>query len=169
MLAISCDHQNTKNTSSQSEDSKIECSCYGCEGTYSGPEFIDDQDVAHQFSNKMCKAIGDELKKLYSEHKYVRVNFSQIEMSTEGMGSGHVIYKIMIPFENVNDPCEAFTSFDHVGGWNHAPALNERIKQLEGALLLNDTLYISDLKTTAEGLQEYWIQWRNKELQVDCH
>jgi len=29
-------------------------------------------------------------------------------------------------------------------------------------------LNISDLKTTREGLQEYWIQWKNKKTQSDC-
>jgi len=32
----------------------------------------------------------------------------------------------------------------------------------------NDSLNISDLLKTKEGLQEYWIQWRNKDIQSEC-
>ena len=32
----------------------------------------------------------------------------------------------------------------------------------------NHELYISDLKTTPEGLQEHWIQWKNKITQSMC-
>ena len=84
------------------------------------------------------------------------------------MGSGKVVYKLIIPFISVTEKCEAFTSFDHVGGWNHSPALTARKAQLEKILLPGEKLNISHLKTTPEGLQEYWIQWKNKKLQVDC-
>ena len=48
-------------------------------------------------------------------------------MSTKGMGSGNVIYKLSIPFVRVSEKCDAYTSFDHVGGWNHSPTLTERL------------------------------------------
>lgn len=84
------------------------------------------------------------------------------------MGSGKVSFNLIIPFIRVNNKCDAFTSFDHVGGWNHKPALKYRKNQLQKALLPNHLLNISDLKATPEGLQEYWIQWKNKDLQKDC-
>ncbi len=89
-------------------------------------------------------------------------------MSTVGMGSGNVTYTLKIPFVFVNEKCEAYTSFDHVGGWNHTPALNARKMQLSKVLLEGEELYISELKMTNEGLQEYWIQWKNKDLQTVC-
>lgn len=89
-------------------------------------------------------------------------------MITKGMGSGHVTYTLSIPFTPVQQKCDAYTSFDHVGGWNHAPALVSRKHQLGKALLKNGDLDISDLKTTPEGLQEYWIQWKNKITQSEC-
>ena len=89
-------------------------------------------------------------------------------MSTKGMGSGKVVFSLIIPFENVENQCDAYTSFDHVGGWDHKPALNSRKNQLQKALLPGHTLNISKLTTTPEGLQEYWIQWKNKDLQKDC-
>jgi hypothetical protein len=34
--------------------------------------------------------------------------------------------------------------------------------------MINHKLDISELKTTPEGLQEYWIQWKNKVTQAMC-
>lgn len=157
--------QETKNDSSSVF---IFCSDTVCTGTYTGPEFIGTSDVAHQLSNKMCDTVGDKLKELYAKGKFARVDFSEIKMSTPGMGSGNVIYTLSIPFKQVKNKCDAYTSFDHVGGWDHAPALESRKKQLKVALLKGEELNISELKTTPEGLQEYWIQWKNKIVQEDC-
>jgi hypothetical protein len=169
IIALYCFGCTTPNSEvTYSNESHIECSNNGCEGTYTGPEFINGSDVAHQFSNEISKEVGDKLKQLYADGKYSKVDFSNITMSTKGMGSGHVIYKLSISFERVSQKCDAYTSFDHVGGWNHSPALSSRKKQLQSALLKGDKLDISDLKTTPEGLQEYWIQWKNKEVQASC-
>ncbi|WP_282048701.1 hypothetical protein [Maribacter aquivivus] len=147
----------------------IQCDEKGCKGTYYGPEFINGSDVAHQFSNTMSHKVGDKLKECYNNGVYIKVDFSSIKMITLGMGSGTVTYKLLIPFISVTEPCDAFTSFDHVGGWNHAPSLATRKKELSNVLLPGDALHISDLKTTPEGLQEYWIQWRNKATQANCN
>jgi hypothetical protein len=150
------------------ESSGINCTDEFCSGEYNGPEFIDGADVAHQFSNTMSKAVGDQLKELYQDKTYSKVDFTKIEMTTKGMGSGQVLYKLYIPFQRVLEECEAYTSFDHVGGWNHSPALSARKTQLSKALLPGERLDISELKTTNEGLHEYWIQWKNKEVQSAC-
>ncbi|MFK8056589.1 MAG: hypothetical protein AB8F78_10755, partial [Saprospiraceae bacterium] len=144
----------------------IHCTDGGCKGTYTGPEFINRSDVAHQFSNKMSQAVGDKLKELYALGKFRKVAHPTIEMTTEGMGSGEVKYYLSIPFVEVEEACDAYTSFDHVGGWNHAPALAQRKQQLQKALLEGHKLDISNLKATPEGLQEYWIQWKNKVTQA---
>jgi hypothetical protein len=146
----------------------VNCSNDKCEGEYIGPEFIEGEDIAHQFSNTMSKAVGDQLKILYIVKLYSKVDFEKIQISTKGMGSGRVIYRLEIPFIRVANKCDAYTSFDHVGGWNHTPALVARKKQLQKALLPNESLDISTLKTTPEGLQEYWIQWKNNSIQKDC-
>jgi len=153
---------------SDRQTTRIQCSENGCEGTYQGAEFINGNDVAHQFSNKMSGAVGDKLKELFKKGKYSKVDFSAIEMSTLGMGSGEVVYKLAIPFISVANKCDAYTSFDHVGGWNHTPALEQRKNELKKVLMNNHLLDISDLITTPEGLKEYWIQWKNKNTQVDC-
>ena len=149
-------------------NNEITCTENGCSGQYQGAEFIDGSDVAHQFSNKMSHAVGDKLKELYNSNNYSKVDFKNIKMSTKGMGTGNVIYSLKIPFMKVDTKCEAYTSFDHVGGWNHSPALNSRKRQLNKALMPNHKLNISSIKTTPEGLQEYWIQWKNKVTQADC-
>lgn len=151
------------------KETTLTCDDTGCTGSYTGPEFMNGSDVAHQFSNTMCKKVGDQLKVLYSQGAYCQVNLDAIEMSTDGMGSGYVTYTLVIPFRRVKDKCEAYTSFDHVGGWNHKPALAARKAQLNSALMPGEKLVISALKTTPEGLQEYWIQWRNKITQADCN
>jgi hypothetical protein len=163
----SCSSHTSKNIQ-QEKSEKITASDFVCEGSYVGPEFIEGDDVAHQFSNEMSEKVGDQLKKLYKAGKFAKVDFEQIKMSTKGMGTGQVTYKLRIPLKRVKTKCEAFTSFDHCGGWNHPPAIELRIEQLSTILLPGDKLNISPLKTTPEGLQEYWIQWRNKEMQAEC-
>ncbi len=147
---------------------QISCSETQCTGFYKGPEFIGGDDVAHQLSNKISEAVGDKLKELYKSGAYTKVDFSTIKMITEGMGSGTVEYTVVIPLISVYARCEAYTSFDHVGGWNHSPALKSRKKQLSKVLLSGEKLAISNLKSTPEGLQEYWFQWKNKVTQLEC-
>ncbi len=146
----------------------ITCDDNGCAGQYTGAEFINGSDIAHQFSNKMSAQVGDKLKELFTKEHYVKVDMANINMTTEGMGTGKVVYYLKIPFTRVAKQCDAYTSFDHVGGWNHAPALNARKRQLQKALMPNHKLDISELKTTPEGLQEHWIQWKNKHTQAMC-
>ena len=146
----------------------IQCNDKGCFGKYEGLEFINGADIAHQLSNKMSNAVGDELKKQYQLNNYKKVDLASIKMSTIGMGTGIVTYTLSIPFIAVNSKCEAYTSFDHVGGWNHKPDLEKRKRELKSVSAYKQALNISDLKTTQEGLQEYWIQWKNKRIQSDC-
>ncbi len=165
---INCNNSEKKLANIVAQENGIKCSASGCEGFYEGPEFVNGSDIAHQFSNKMSHAVGDKLKELYYSEEYRKVDFSKISMTTRGMGSGHVKYKLSIPFISVSKKCDAYTSFDHVGGWNHSPALSQREQQLSVVLMEGHQLNISDLKTTPEGLQEYWIQWKNKNTQSEC-
>ncbi|SRX75930.1 hypothetical protein [Aequorivita antarctica] len=167
-LWLACKNSTENKTISSQKNNQITCTDITCQETYTGPEFTNGSDVAHQFSNKMSEKVGEQLKQLYNEEKYSKVDFQNIKMSTKGMGSGMVEYSLYIPFKSVEEPCKAYTSFDHVGGWNHTPALASRKAQLTTLLLEGESLEISELKTTPEGLQEYWIQWKSKELQSDC-
>jgi hypothetical protein len=152
----------------QVRKSHIVCTDNRCDGIYIGPEFISGSDIAHQFSNKICKSVGTKLKELYKAGKYCKVDFGKIRVTTDGMGTGNVTYKIAIPFIRVKEKCQAYTSFDHAGGWNHKPALHERKIHLKSILMRSEVLDISDLNQTKEGLQEYWIQWKDKKLQAEC-
>lgn len=166
---FSSSHLTSLSSIDQKQRSKISCNDEGCSGRYKGPEFINGDDVAHQFSNTMARAVGDALKESYREGNYAKVDFDNIQMTTKGMGSGKVTYVLSIPFVKVNAECDAYTSFDHVGGWNHTPALSRRKTELNKNLLDGEELNISKLKTTKEGLQEYWIQWKNKTTQAECN
>lgn len=167
-LLLNCKEPIKKKVSFEGNTNQITCTDRSCYGSYYGPEFIKGSDIAHQFSNKMSAAVGDNLKRLYDLNQYAMVDFSKIEMSTFGMGSGVVDYKLVIPIKSVKAKCDAYTSFDHVGGWNHTPELQKRKQQLRKALLDGEQLDISNLKTTKEGLQEYWIQWKHKSYQIAC-
>lgn len=168
-ICLSCNNSNeNKLISPPQKNNQITCADNNCNGFYTGPEFINGSDVAHQFSNKMAAKVGHQLKQLYKQEKYSKVDFQNIQMSTKGMGTGTVEYSLLIPFKPVEGACQAYTSFDHVGGWNHTPALEARKAQLLNLLLKGGKLDISELKTTPEGLQEYWIQWKNKEVQSEC-
>lgn len=168
LVCISCKNYKENLAITNQNDPLITCTDSHCSGTYNGAEFINKSDIAHQFSNTMSKIVGDKLKDLYAANKYVKVDFKNIEMSTIGMGSGQVAYYLFIPFKTVTTSCDAYTSFDHVGGWNHPPALQQRKTQLSLLLMKNEELNISTLKKTPEGLEEYWIQWKHKNLQKDC-
>ena len=148
-----------------------------CRGIYRGIEFDSKKrvngDIAHQYSNHMSKVVGDQLKKLYSEGKYSKVDFKRIEMSTKGMndGNNYVVYELIIPFVSVENKCDAMTSFDHCGGWGHAPAIEKRkagFYEKGETVMVGNILEISDLKTTKEGLQEYWLQWKHVDFQSEC-
>lgn len=147
---------------------ELYCNDSLCFGNYVGPEFIEGSDVAHQFSNKMCDTVGKVLKQLYKKKQYVKVNFDSIKMKTDGKGSGNVNFYLKIPFIKVGDSCSAYTSFDHCGGWRHTPALEMRKKELSKIVLPGEKLDISPMKRTKEGLLEYWIQWKNKDVQKNC-
>lgn len=169
LLASSTCISNVNKMDVQTLDShEIICTDSSCFGKYIGREFINGSDIAHQFSNKMAEAVGDKLKELYHTEKFSKVDFENIQMSTKGMGTGNVTYQLTIPFIRATNKCAAFTSFDHSGGWNHYPAIKKRKDRLSKVLLPGDSLNISELKTTSEGLQEFWIQWRNKDVQADC-
>lgn len=161
--------ENPKPISIESIDNNaIVCTDSVCSGAYVGDEFIEGDDIAHQFSNEMSHKVGDHLKALYASGKYSKVDLSNIKMTAEGMGSGLVTYRLSIPIIRVTEKCEAYTSFDHCGGWDHPPHLDSRVSKLKTALLKGERLDISNLKSTPEGLQEYWIQWKNKTVQAEC-
>lgn len=152
------------------------CNENGCTGKYIGVEFVNEEykqklgltgtDIAHNYSNLMCKYVGRKLKELYREGKFSKVVLNKIRISTKGMGDGkgHVEYIVSIPFKRVEKRSQAMTGFDHSGGWGHPPELAKRKYQLlhsKKRIVKNRKLYVSRLTQTPEGLKEYWIQWKH--------
>ena len=145
--------------------------------SYKGPEFImyngEMNDTAHRLSNLAAKITGLELKKLHKEGKFRKVDLNHIVMTTLGMDNKDTVhYTIKIPLIRVKKKCDAYTSFDHSGGWDHAPDLKRRLKDLknpERTTIFCKSLQVSKLFKTKENLQEYWIQWKNKALQENCY
>ena len=156
------------------------CTETGCKGTYSGPQFLksDSSDVAHKYSNTMSYYVGVKLKELYKQGIYVKVDLKNITMTAVPVQYGEnynpTKVTIDIPFIRVKNKCDAYTSFDHVGGWGHSSDLDleGRKSKLSTLLLPGETLDVSDLKIThkeeRKSLSEYWIQWKNKVTQSDC-
>ena len=153
------------------------CTDKGVSGVYKGVEFVDSKyanrlnltgkDIAHNYSNVICKYVGNHLKSLYRQKKYSKVDLKHVRLSTKGMGDGHdyVEYRIYLPIIRVSKR-DAMTGFDHSGGWGHQPDLKKRKKDLlKGKIVKNNKLYISPLYKTPEGLEEYWIQWQHTDLQ----
>lgn len=161
--------QAEQETESVAQIYSVTCSDSGCYGVYSGPEFdrskpIIEQDVAHRLSNEMAKCVGEELKRLYRQKKYVKVDLKNISMSTKDMdGLDDVVYEVNIPFIEVPNACDAFTAFDHRGGWGHSK--KERGVRKEFAKE-KDVRIIE--KSTEEGLQEFWLQYKHKDYLFDC-
>jgi hypothetical protein len=153
------------------------CTDESVSGVYKGVEFVDLEytrklnltgtDIAHNYSNLMCKYVGNHLKELYRKGTYSRVDLTRIRLTTEGMldGDDYVVYRLYIPLIRVSKSM-AMTGFDHCGGWGHAPNLVKRKKDLlNGKIVKHNKLYISPLYKTPEGLEEYWIQWQHTDLQ----
>jgi hypothetical protein len=179
LLLFSCtDTIEQKVTTANKSDVKPEkdlvlvCNDSFCKVNYSGPEFTIHKgeiiDTAHRMSNLISGEVGKKLKSLFDKKKYAKVDLKKIRMTSIDMNNlGSVKLEIFIPFKRVKNPCEARTGFDHSGGWDHDPEIEERKKQLLGIALCEE-LEISPLIKTPENFQEYWIQWKHKDFQVNC-
>lgn len=179
LLLLSCtDTIEQKVTAANKSDVKPEknlvlvCNDSFCSVNYSGPEFTICKykliDTAHRMSNLISSEVGKKLKNLFDKKKYAKVDLKKIRMTSIDMDNlGYVKLEIFIPFIRVKKPCEARTGFDHSGGWDHDPEIEERKKQLLGIAVCEE-LEISTLIKTPENFQEYWIQWKHKRFQAEC-
>ena len=176
LLLFSCSSpkkEEVKTTKVKPEkDLVMVCTDSFCKVNYSGPEFTIHKgeiiDTAHRMSNLISGEVGKKLKSLFDKKKYTKVDLKKIRMTSIDMDNlGSVKLEIFIPFKRVKNPCEARTGFDHSGGWDHDPEIEERKKQLLGIALCEE-LEISPLIKTPENFQEYWIQWKHKEFQANC-
>ena len=176
LLLFSCSSpkkEEVKTTKVKPEkDLVMVCTDSFCKVNYSGPEFTIHKgeiiDTAHRMSNLISGEVGKKLKSLFDKKKYAKVDLKKIRMTSIDMDNlGSVKLEIFIPFKRVKNPCEASTGFDHSGGWDHDPEIEERKKKLSGIAVCEE-LEISPLIKTPENFQEYWIQWKYKEFQANC-
>ncbi len=117
------------------KDLVLVCNDSFCSVNYSGPEFTIHKgeiiDTAHRMSNLISGEVGKKLKSLFNKKKYAKVDLKKIRMTSIDMDNlGSVKLEIFIPFKRVKNPCEARTGFDHSGGWNHDPEIEERKQKL---------------------------------------
>lgn len=146
------------------QTNNILCTTEACIGAYSGPEFVNKLDIAHQFSNQMANEVGRTLKTNYKKGTFLKVDLGKIKMTTKHMDNrGNVIYSINIPFVKVSDSCQACTAFDHRGGWGHKVPEKTIISTFKHKKKLEYKEC-----STPEGLQEFWIQWQHKHWQKNC-
>ena len=176
LLLFSCTDNKEDKIKKQNREIKkdliIVCTDSFCSLNYSGPEFTIQKgeiiDTAHHMSNLISGEVEKKLKSLFDKKKYAKVDLKNIRMTSIDMDNlGSVKLEIFIPFKRVKNPCEASTSFDHSGGWDHDPEIEERKKKLLGIAVCEE-LEISPLIRTPENFQEYWIQWKHKEFQANC-
>jgi hypothetical protein len=175
LLLFSCSSpkKEVKNSKIKPEKNLVlVCNDSFCSVNYSGPEFTIHKgeiiDTAHRMSNLISGEVGKKLKSLFNKKKYAKVDLKKIRMTSIDMDNlGSVKLEIFIPFKRVKKPCEARTGFDHSGGWDHDPEIEERKQQLS-RIAICKKLEISPLIKTPENFQEYWIQWKHKDFQANC-
>lgn len=143
----------------------------GFKGYYQGPEFNEQGDIAHQFSNKAARVIGEYLKEYYRQKTYLRIDLKRTKITTRGLDQeANVYYLLEIPFQSAG-PCSAHTGIEHCGSWNYRPKLflNQRLKKQKQALT-NISVGKMECRffTSNEGFQEYWIAFHHKDYQNGC-
>jgi hypothetical protein len=149
----------------------VEINSDGFYGKYVGVEFNSQGDIAHQFSNKTAKVVGKFLKQSYSSGNYLKVDFNNTVITTNGLDKkGKVEFIIKMPFVKTSK-CDAFTGIAHCGTWVNQS--NVILDSRDKTLLKNlnrisvgakDQEYFS----TDQGYKEYWIQFKHKKFQKKC-
>jgi len=144
----------------------------GFKGYYQGPEYNEQGDLAHQFSNKAARLIGDFLKKAYNKQNYLKVNFKKTKIYTKNLDQkDSVYYEIDMPFERVTK-CKAFTGIEHCGSWDQQPKeeITERLLKLKKGLREHCSIGAMEYQyfVSNEGFQEYWVQFMHRDYQVPC-
>jgi len=144
----------------------------GLVGYFKGPEFNDDGDVGHQFSNTVARIVGNYLKEAYKKQHYLKVDFKNLKVTTKGLNQkDSVTYTMKMPFVTVKK-CQAFTGIEHCGSWDNQPLpeLNERLTKLKTNLRTRYSLGRMEqtFLKTPEGFVEYWVQFKHKDYQSEC-
>lgn len=75
------------------------------------------QDAIHQLSNVAANIVGQDLKQLYSNGKYYKVDMNNIKMEYGKNTNNKTYYYITIPLISVKDDKSAYINFEHKGSW----------------------------------------------------
>ena len=169
--------KNKKETQEQATSTAIKydsitISDHGLTGYFNGPEYNEQGDIAHQFSNKVANQVGEYLKVRYTKKCYLKIELDQVKITTKGLDQkDSVYYAIEMPFKRVKQ-CDAFTGIEHCGSWNYQPKLflNRRFNTLKEHLAADWSVGKMEYKfyKSTEGFQEYWIQFKHKDYQQGC-
>ena len=135
---------------------------------YSGPEFLNGEDIGHQLSNYVADSVGKFLKWSFDQNDYKRVVLESIHVEVAVVSSDTVEYSIQIPLEKVNR-CEATTCIDHRGSWvdnrriadTHHKEFIQNLKKA-GYQRIQSNLF------TSGTLYEYWVVFNRASDVVEC-
>lgn len=75
-------------------------------------------DAIHQLSNIAANVVGKDLKQLYSNSKFYKVDMSGIKMDYGKDTNNKTYYYITIPLVAVKDNKSAYVNIEHRGSWS---------------------------------------------------
>ena len=172
LLIVAC---STPEKKQKEEDERLACSPYEiyiddsiAMACYSGPEFLNGEDIGHQLSNYVADSVGKYLKRSFDQNDYKRVVLDGIQIEVLVLSGDTVEYSIQIPLKKSNR-CEATTCIDHRGSWvdnrriadAHHKEFIQNLKKA-GYQRIESSLYSSGT------LYEYWVVFTRASDVVEC-
>jgi hypothetical protein len=137
--------------------------------SYTGPDFANGEDIAHQLSNFVADTLGKYLKAEYKKGAYKKIDFEKTKIQTLKNHPDSVYFTIQMPLLNASN-CEAFTCVDHRGSWVHNTKKTDNdLKDFLASIrkVENHKEEIKLFQTTS-GYYEYWVQFRHPIIQETC-
>lgn len=175
-LFLSCSETPKKQITKKKETIQEQPSIYKVKITqkdfyasYTGPDFLNGEDIAHQLSNFVADTLGKYLKAEFKKGNFKKIDLEKTKIETNKNHPDSVYYTIYMPLSSVTK-CEAFTCIDHRGSWVR------NIKKTDNDLhefitsISKSTNHKEEIKLfqTSSGYYEYWVQFRHPILQENC-
>jgi hypothetical protein len=135
---------------------------------YTGPEFLNGEDIGHQLSNYVADSVGKYLKWTFEKSDYKRIVLDSIAVDLTVISGDTVTYTIQIPFEKTKR-CTATTCIDHRGSWvdNRRIADAHHKEFIQNLKKAGYQRIESNLFTTGT-LYEYWVIFSREADLRDC-
>jgi hypothetical protein len=135
---------------------------------YTGPEFLNGEDIGHQLSNYVADSVGRHLKSTFEKNHYKRVVLDSIAVDLTFISGDTVTYTIQIPFEKTNR-CHATTCIDHRGSWvDNRRIADAHHKEFIQNLKKAGYQRIASNLFTSGTLYEYWVIFNREADLRDC-